>query len=243
MTDTAIGALRARDICELALRKIGAFPPDDVAANPNDLDVASRALDLILKHISGKTRNLWLTRTATVPLVAATIAGDLLTMMGSSAPENGWVAATSAFVRSSAGRDRPVNILRKRDYDDIEQKDAEGTLSDIYIDRFSPRPTIYFYRVAPSGTTDVLHLTFCTWGEDIRGRPIDKQLTGARPDIDLYLVSELASRCGAGLVRALPNEERTQFREEAARDWLDVFGFVNQEHADEPDRVMFRDLG
>ena len=78
----------ARELCELALRKVGAYSRNDASADPNDLVIALDFMELEISNLAGGDRAQWLVpETVEFALTANTASFVLETIAGAAFPD------------------------------------------------------------------------------------------------------------------------------------------------------------
>jgi hypothetical protein len=163
--------LTAAQIAEGALRRIGSLSPRD-QPDPDELDIALGALDLIVGELAGTMTCYWLVPAEfTLSLTSGTASYDLLTALGSSYPDAGLQFPLSAYLLYPVDGDgnqrkTPVEIVRRRAFLAHEQAAQAGAPSEIYIDRLTP-PTLSTWPVIDqTGYSLLLH--YQTYSADLR---------------------------------------------------------------------------
>lgn len=228
--------LSNREVCERALRKIGAYSMIDDEADPDELEEATYWLDMVIAHTVGSHHCKWLVP-ANIPLAltAGEVSFDLQDRAGTNWPIDGIFFPLHGFVRDATGHDEPVKIERRVIYDAIDDKDASGRPVLVYIDR-TLKPQVFVHPV-PAESGLALHLTGQRLSPDLAAKGNTASNINAATDLratwNLWAVMALAHRIGAGPVRRLPADEVREMREEAERLLLDLNAFDNREHAGE----------
>lgn len=231
--------LSARQICETALRKIGAFSINDTAAQPNHLAEAMRWLALRLDHVSSTRRREWLlSPTVNVPL---TVAGqrdyELSIAVGASWPARGYGRAIIAWIEDGNGNRDPVTILKREDFENVCRTDESGQPWHITFDMLENRdgsPTMSIWPV-PATTNYIVRLIFQTQPADIMpsgvaGDDIDGALShGLRRTWQLWAVMQLAADLGSGPIRHLPSEFFDRFRAQAKEAYEELDQYEDRE--------------
>jgi hypothetical protein len=233
--------LSAREICERALRLIGAYSLVDSQADAEEMREALHWLDLVVGELSGTERVLWLVPdTLTLPLAAGKSVYNLLDDL-SPAPRNGIEFPTSAALADGAGNRTPLTMLRRREFEALGPD--TGTPSHVYVDRLG-QPTLSIWPVLGADVADgtwSIKLVAQTYGEDFaKGNGV--KATGLRAAWQIWAVYELASHIGGGAVRRLPRSEIVDFKAIATEARRKLLAVENREHAGLPQITEFRDF-
>lgn len=208
--------LSVRSICERALRRIGSFALRDSEADPEEMAEAQHWLDLVVAHMAGTKRPLWLVpATLQLTLAADTKSYDLSDITGY--PTDGVLFPIDAWLRDPAGRDSHVELIRRKEYESIEDKDRAGETSVAHIDRLKARQ-IYVHPVIDT-TGYTLRILAQTYSPtyDPEGDPGAEVAHGFTQEWQLWMVTALAAEIGDGPVRRLPGNEVTALRNRAAQ--------------------------
>lgn len=239
--------LSVRQICERALRKIGHVSLYDEEPRGEDMEEAALWLDMVVSHVAGTRRHVWLVEdNLEIPLKADQAKYDLKDAAGATYPEEGVQFPMHAFVRSDGGFDQDVEIVRRHEYDSFADKDAGGRPHVCYIDRLQPR-TLWIHPVPAKDDEYTLFLTAQRFNKDMTFTRQEQRHGEKYPDPsatwNLYLVTATAAELGDGPIRKLPDGEVTSFRRHAERLLGDLESFEDQEHADETERrINFHDF-
>lgn len=231
--------LTVREVCERALRKIGAFPTYDTAAEPEHLAEAMSWLDMLVGHVAAKERQYWLVPAAlTVELETGTADYLLADAVGPDAPEAGVQFPITAVYVDAAGRRRELPLWRRHEWDAREGEAAPGEPEALYIDR-SAAPRLY---VHPEPDQDyTVELTVQTYVSDLT-RGNSERATTFRSSWNLYLVTGLAAELAAGPITRLPDAEVRGMRLRARELLDDLLAYDAHEQANEPRLTRFHDF-
>ena len=234
--------LSAKEICERALRKIGAFPINDTAADGEELAEALSWLDLTVAEQAGSTRCFWLVpATLSVSLTADTAEYDLITVLASSAPDDGLQFPVSATVKDDNGNETPLKLVTRTEYEEITDKTVSGTPELIWIDRLE-NPTMKTYPVLGTGLTGwSIELVVQTFAPDFH-KTTGSKSTGLRAAWQKWAVYELSAVLGDGTIRRLPDREITMFEKRAKEGKDALEAYENRQHANTTQRVAYRDF-
>lgn len=227
--------LSVRTVCERALRKIGAFSIRDTEADADEMAEAMAYLDLLVAHVTGTRRVFWLVpATLELPLVADTAEYDLADIDGY--PDDGVAFPINAWLRDSSGHDEPVELIRRRAYDDIGNKTASGPPNSAHIDRLTDKK-VYVYPVPADGTYTLrIEAQVYSPSYDVTENPNAEIRHGFGPEWQLWMIYALSAEIADGPVRRLPAAEVDRIRNTAARMLVEL-GESNRETVSRPRRT------
>lgn len=230
----------AKEIAERMLRKIGAFSIRDDAADHDDLKESLYQFDMMLAHYGSIRPQLNLRRgELSVPLVEDDGEYSLRQELNTQLP-TGVQFAFEAMLEDANGQRRPIEIVTDRTFGRLTKPDTSGTPEIVCIDR-EDDPVMRVYPV-PSANEDGWNivLTVQTFSPTVRPRNVNRdtaltnQPTGLRPSWQLWAVERLASICGDGPVRKLPDATIARWTAQAARYEAELMAFENREHDNVP---------
>ena len=231
---------KASGICERALRKIGAFSVNDTAADPEELAEALYWLDLAVAELAGTEQCQWLIPTTlSIALAANTASYDLSTALGTANPTDGVLFPIEAWIRDSNGLDTPIDIIRRRDFEDIEDKDKAGVTDRIYIDRLNEDQNIFIYPVVDE-TGYSIRLLCQTYAANLGGTGLTATgniAHGFSAEWQKWMVLQNAADIGSGPVRRLPISETDRIRAEAGTSLTKLMAHSNREKVSQPRRT------
>lgn len=231
---------KASGICERALRKIGAFSVNDTAADPEELSEALYWLDLAVAELAGTEQCQWLIPTTlSIALSANTASYDLSAALGMANPTDGVLFPIEAWIRDSSGNDTPIDIIRRRDFEDIEDKDKAGVTDRIYIDRLNEDQNVFVYPV-PAVTGYSIRLLCQTYAANmLSGSPEGggNIAHGFSAEWQRWLILQNAADIGSGPVRRLPPGEINDIRQQAAISRSALMAYSNREKVSQPRRT------
>ena len=231
---------KASGICERALRKIGAFSVNDTAADPEELAEALYWLDLAVAELAGTEQCQWLIPTTlSIALSANTASYDLSTALGTANPTDGVLFPIEAWIRDSNGLDTPIDIIRRRDFEDIEDKDKSGIPDRIYIDRLNEDQNIFIYPVVDE-TGYSIRLLCQTYAANLGGTGLTATgniAHGFSAEWQKWMVLQNSADIGSGPVRRLPISETDRIRAEAGTSLAKLMAFSNREKVSQPRRT------
>lgn len=234
--------LEIREICERALRRIGAYAIRSSGARPEEIEETRFWLDMVVGHVAARRRAWWLVPvTGTFPLLPGQAHYNLTDKLGAQAPD-GVQFAISAYLHDVAtGRElHEVSLVRRQDYEAIEDKARQGEPEVAYIDR-NNRPSLTIHPVPDAHRQYSLRLVFQSFGSDMtRTASIDKSYA-IRRSWNLYLVTATAAQIANGPVRKLPADEVKDMKEEAEKLLFDLETYDGDEQANEPQRTDYND--
>ncbi len=227
--------LSVRRVCEAALRKIGAFALRDSEADPEEMAEAMFWLDLVVSHMAGTKRPLWLLpATFELPLTADTTSYDLTDI--TSYPADGIVFPVDAWLRDPSGLDTHVELIRRKEYESIEDKDRAGETKVVHIDRLKEKQVYTYPLVDTTGYTlrILAHVYSPTYDpEDDAGGEVAHGFT---QEWQMWMVTALAAEIGDGPVRRLPGQEVAGLRNRAAALLVEL-NESNRESVSKPRRT------
>lgn len=234
----------AKQLCEEALRKIGAYAINDTAADDEHVRIALGWLDIIMAELSGVTRCWWLVnREVSVPLdVADQRSYDLAGAVA--AGGNDFQFPVSAALVDAAGNRTPLTLWRSDQYDAVAKLSTSGTPCGVHIDRLSGM--IHVHPV-PTVTTYSLSLTVQTFANSlvrdnrVTGVQGSDAASGLRASWQMWAIYTLAGCLGDGTIRRCAQAEVTTFLRMAEISERKLLAFENREH-DDSHQVAFRDF-
>lgn len=227
--------LSVRTICERALRKIGTFALRDSEADPEEMAEAMMWLDLVVAHATSTRRIFWLIpATLELELTAdqATYDIDEITDY----PTDGVAFPINAWLRDPAGNDTPVELIRRREYENIVDKTAGGEPRVAHIDRLRDKTVSIYPVVAASGYTLRIEAQLYSPSYSPDTNPDAEVRHGFGPEWQLWLITALAAEIGDGPVRRLQPAEVDRMRNTAARLLVDL-SEANTETVSQPRRT------
>ena len=226
-------------IAEKALRKIGAFPIVDSAADPLEMREALDWLTIIMAELAGRDRIFWLVpATISIPLTATTGSYDIQAVMGTDYPELGVQFPVEAWVEDDAGNRTWAEIVQRSVYENLEDRGKAGPVAMLYIDRLYP-PTLYTYPVlADTSKSWFVKMVVQTFAPDFQGST--DRATGLRSAWQMWCIYRLASCLGDGSIRRIPTEEIVGFKREAMETYLQLFAYEQREHESTPPVCEYR---
>ena len=231
---------KASGICERALRKIGAFSVNDTAADPEELSEALYWLDLAVAELAGTEQCQWLIPTTlSIALTANTPSYDLSTALGQANPTDGVLFPIEAWLRNSNGEDEPLEIIRRKEYEDIADKDAVGAPTRIYIDRLGADQNLFVHPV-PDATGYTIRLVCQTYAPNLVGATPNAGGNvghGFSAEWQKWMVNQNAADIGSGPVRRLPPSEINDMRTQAEASRARLMAYSNREKVSQPRRT------
>lgn len=234
--------LTAKEICERALRAVGAFPVTQSAADTEHLREAMFWLDLNLAQLSGSTRIFWLVPdTVLQELENGVQSYALNTTLGADLPLDGIQFPVEAWLQDDAGNRGPLEIVQRHKFEDVCRPAEVGVPKFIYIDRLVS-PTMQVYPTLDADETAVytVHLVVQRFSPNVSPGGVTGQqpqsgvLTGVRQAWQRWLILQLSHDIGSGPVYTLPESRLRRFKSEADSALSDLLAFENREHASTP---------
>ncbi len=248
MPDATVGSTlyKATELCERALRKIGAYGINDDAPAEEDLYEALYWLDMGIAFVSGIDRCFWLVADELEIDLAEDTASYVLATELATQLKNGVQFPVSVQLEDANGNRCDLEIVSREKFEKIRKPTITraGTPRVVFIDRLNG-PTLRTYPVPTA--TDVgskLILTVQGFATSVKpmGKPggqvrLTSETTGFRAAWNLYIVTLLATLIGDGPVRALPRDRIAGWKQDvgALKQRLDAF--ENREHDNEPPYV------
>jgi hypothetical protein len=221
----------ARQIAELALRRIRAYSINDTGADPVELQVALEYLDMIISYVTETKRINWLIPdTIEVDLTADQASYVLSTLLGTSNPTEGVVFMKGGWLDDGNGNEQPLTQIRRNEYENIGLKTASGAPETYYIDR-TGAPTIYFYPVPSVGTYNA-RIMIQKATNDMRttqGAVNGNIAHGFSDGWQLAFENLLASQIGDGPVRSLPINHVTGWAQQGNAMLRPLINYQNRE--------------
>lgn len=226
------------EICERALRKIGALAIRSSGARQGEMDEARYWLDMHVGHIAGTKRTWWaVPRTATFALTPGTTEYNLASVLGAKAP-NGVEFAIGLWLLDATGANlHEIKILRRQEWEALTPDPTSGEPVYCYINR-DQAPTLFLPNVPTTQAYSVKFL-FQSYAPNIVSKRGLERVTTFRSSYTLYLVTQLSALIADGPVRKLPKDEVDSMYSRAATLWRDIESYEDQEQNNEPARVTF----
>ena len=228
-----------KELCDRALRKIGAFSIRDDAADQDDLKEMMYWADMLVAHNAGKQRAFWLVADVEITLAEDDADYVLAEELNATLPQ-GVQFPIAAMLEDDSGNRTPLSIVRNKEFRELSLPTTEGRPEIIWIDRLNG-PTLHVYPV-PGETEDgfTIILTVQSFSPTVRPRNVnrDTALTNQKTDLratwNLWFVTALAAEAGDGPVRMLPDQTIARWRSDALRLETELKAYENREHDDDP---------
>jgi hypothetical protein len=209
-TPLAVRTFSAAEICEMALRKIGAFAINDEAADQDEMDEALRWLDLILAEVTGTRRCYWLMpATVTFDWPGAEESVVLADQMGADYPPTGVqfpVRAWSVNVTSGL-RETELELCRRKTYEAKSDLTTAGSPEILFVDRLVENQKAYIWPVPATDDLYQVAIEFQTYNQSALGTQGGDQAgdvpIGVPKEWQLFVVTRLAAEVGDGPVKRL----------------------------------------
>lgn len=229
------------DICERALRKIGAYAISSSGPRPREMEETRYWLDMHVAHITGTKRTWWnVPRTAQFTLTEGVREYDLVAALGSQAPLGIEFPIGVWLIDATGQLLHEVKIIRRQEYEALtpNMSTASQAPTMCYIDR-QQKPTLTFLE-APDGTQAyTCKFLFQSYGPNLVKLRGLERVSLFRTSYTLYLVTATAALVGDGPVRKQPKDEVDSMKADAKRLWIDLEAYEDQEQNNEPARVQF----
>lgn len=205
----------ARQVAEEALRLIGAYSPNDSAADGVELDIALTWMDLNLSQLAG-TRQLWflVSSSSTVPMVADQASYDLSDIL-----TDDLQFPQYAHLDTGNGTRHAIRIVSRREFENLSVPAASGEPYYVHIDRLNI-PTMRVYPVPTVVGASVI-LTHQGFLPDIADKVGGNAAHGLSVAWQRWLALATAIDIGSGPVRRMQVNDIASF-ERRAQDALAV---------------------
>lgn len=228
----------AKDLCERALRAIGAFPVTDSAADGEQLREAMTWLDLILGETVGTERMFSrIPSTMSMEITNGTGSYDLYSALGDDLPTDRIQYIVDAWIEDNLGNRSPIEIVNRQKFEDVSDPDESGPPAWIYVDRLA-NPTLQIKPIP--ATTDAATYTLKLVGQRYAPNVAPGGITGTQPSGSVlhdmgqawqrFLVCRLSHDLGAGPIHKLPETSLTRFAGMAGEAKQRLDAFENREH-------------
>ena len=234
------GLYTAKEVADRALRMIGAFAIHDDAADPDDAKEALYWLDMQLAHWCAKRPVMGLQRDELEITLVEDDASYNLKVELNATLATGVQFPTEALLEDGNGNRHDLRIISHREFRRLQLPTTSGTPHSVYIDRLND-PVMRVYPVPGENEAGwKIILTVQTYSPTVRPRNVNRdtaltnQPTGLRAAWNLWAVTQLAALIGDGPVRALPADRTQRWEARAARLELDIQGYENREHDNDP---------
>jgi hypothetical protein len=244
--------LTAKEICERALRAIGAFPLSESAPDGEQMREALFWLDLIMAEVGGTARLFHLIPEGVgLKLKAGQSKYPLKASLAADYPIDGIQFPVDAHLRTPGGRRRPLMIVTRQTWETVDQLDAPGIPRLVYIDRQS-LPTLWTYPSLPAGVAgefvielDVQRYTPNVAPGGVTGQaPQGSVLHGFGEAWQRFLIERLSQDLASGPIIKLPEQSIARFESQAMKAYAALMRFQNQEHDTEDPIVRgYDDIG
>ena len=237
--------LTANEICERALRTIGAFPVTDSAPDGEQLREAMHSLDLLLGEFAGTGRVFWLVpETLRLDLRPEQAEYNLAAELGAQYPRDGIQFPVGAVLEDEGGNRYPFTLLKQDAWRAIGNRDTTGIPATGFMNR-AERPTLSIFPVLPdpSPLTYRILLDVQTYSPNVAPGgvtgtvPQGGALTKVRQAWQRWTALRLAMDIGSGPVKWLPEQRLQRLERQAAIAERLLLAYENQEHDTEWETV------
>ena len=209
--------LEVREICERSLRRIGSYAIRSSGPRPEEMEEARYWLDMVVGHVAARQRAFWLVpATGVFTLVPGQATYDIGVALGPTQAANGVQFVISAYL-FDVQQDQEVqeiSLLRRHEYEEIDDKDRQGEPCHAYVDRTST-PKITLHPVPDANRVRSLRVLFQSFATDLTKNMARDQTYQFRASWNLYLVTALAAQLANGPVRKAPADEVKDMKDEA----------------------------
>lgn len=234
--------LTANQICERALRAIGAFPVTDPTADGEQVREAMFWLDLNMAQLAGSTRLFFFVQQQlSIVLTNGTTSYNLNNALGANLPIDGVQFPIEAWLQWPANDRKPLPIVTRDIFNSTSNPAETGLPRMIYIDRL-PVPTLQIFptpSVSDANVYTVL-LDVQTYAPNVAPagvtgtQPSGTALTKFRQAWQRYLIAQLSHDLGSGPIFKLPESSLNRFGKMASSARTELEAFENREHDDLP---------
>ncbi len=225
--------MSARELCVEALSVIGSYTINDDAPDEHHVARALTWLDLALAELGGQETRLWLVNQAVpIALTVDQASYNLPSSMGAGAPSSGFHFGIRATLSDGAGNRMPIKIVRREEFDNLSRPAASGLPQIIYIDRALDVTMQIYPVIATAGYS--INLTFQEFATDVTKTRRSNIPHGLRVTWQLYMIYELASHLGAGVIRRLPQSELKEIKDTAEKRKMKLEAFDQNEFESDP---------
>jgi len=197
--------LSCNALVDHALREIGSFSSYDVSADATEHEIGLQRLDMLLAELAG-TENLWFLH-PTRQTVDIPVSEESFTLFGLLDPPIQFFEDTRLIVPEATDNERPLELVRRLEYDEIRKKNESGDPRWVYIER-SESPKAFIWPVASrTGLQMVID------GQSYAATALDnlgKNAHGFPAAWQRCLIKKLAADLGSGPVKTIPADERQQ---------------------------------
>lgn len=238
--------LTARQICDRALRKIGAFPITESAAGGEEVDEALFWLDLIVGELPGTIRSYWLlSEDIYLDLDPGVVSYDLADEVADW-PSQGVEHITEIWLENSSGSRTPVKVVDRNFFDERSKIDSSGTTEIVHIDRTKTPILRPWPVIATTGYR--LGMVAQMLGPDVAPKEVTPKADRATVEHGLphawqmWLINQLAAEIGDGPVRKLASTTISGWRALNERKRTDLESFQNAEKQTTPPITQSMDI-
>tara|TARA_Y100000310_G_C20649946_1_gene798802 strand:+ start:539 stop:1243 length:705 start_codon:yes stop_codon:yes gene_type:complete len=214
------------EIANLSLRMVREIAPHESGADGIKLDTALIMLDMNVGQLSGEMTCWWLVPvTLSITLDADSVSYDLEDEPGY--PADGLQFLHHAQLKNSSGKETPLDIIGRHEYEEIEDKDLAGTPILVYVER-DANPKLYTYKtIAVTGYT--LELFFQTYAADLTETHGTKNALAVEAAWNRWALYATAFDIGQGIIRSIPPAKLSMWRDEREYAKSLLSGFQNRE--------------
>lgn len=255
------------EICERALRKVGAFAIRSAGARPEEVTETRYWLDMVVAHEASRQRTWWLVpAAASFNLTAGIDTYDLNAMLGAAqAPDGIQFAIGAVLFNPTLQLDlHELPIVRQQEWETrrlgpdgtpdpenlsaLLEEDAPPSPADppgapafCHIDR-AQRPTLRCYPIPDANQPYAIRLLFQSFSSDFIKAPTGDKSYQLRTSMNLWIVTALARQIGNGPVRKLPADEVRDMADETERLRNDLEAYEFNEVNNVPKQVKYYDF-
>ena len=214
--------LSPRDIATEALRMVREVAPHETGVEGVKLDTALLWLDMAVGELAGSMTCWWLVdETLSITLTADTVTYTLSDETGY--PTDGIQFFRQVQLADSSGREKPLTIIGRQEYDVIADKDLSGIPSKVYVERDSDPKLSTYKTVGVTGYS--LKLNYQKYAADLTAGHGTTNAHGLENAWNRWAIFATAHDIGMGVTRPLPRWKLREIRgeRELARTRLSAF--------------------
>ena len=235
--------LELDEICDRALRMIGATAIRSSGSRPEELTEARYWLDMLVAHVCATRRIWWLIPAdVTFPLVAGQADYDLGTVLRPNAPDGVQFVVSAVLVDLNQHRDvRELGLLRRSEWEEIGQRDGNLGVPEVaLVDHTVDDPVMHLHPTPRNTPPYGVRLTFQSYSSDLTKNVGRDYTYRIRRSWNMYLVTALAAKLANGPVRKAPADEVADLDRKAANLLWEISAYDDEQTGGDR-RVAYND--
>lgn len=256
--------LSIAEVCDRALRRIGATAIRATGSRKEEVDEARYWLDMVVGHQAAREATWWLVpASATFALTAGIDTYDLASVLGATQAPTGIQSVTMVMLYDTATAVdiHEVGIVSRREFELRAVPDDEPVVDSpwmwdrngsgvaitpgpprmCYVDR-AQSPTIQFSPAPDSSRDYGARVVFQSYSSDFTAETPNDRTFKIRSTWNLWMVTALAAEIGNGPVRKLPADEVKDLQRQARNLRIELEAKDQHEAAKVPARVRFNNF-